>query len=95
MAQRIKEYWGAFLRQIRGLDWNKDQQSIKEKTKAPIEHTFNNHEYCDISWCYQLQADKEGLVYTPPDSRPFYDKEEDNKMYCQLCNGLGRFQEPP
>ena len=56
LALRIKEYWGAMIKQVRKLNWDKDEKVIMSRVKAPIEHIFNNHKHCDIAWCYVLQA---------------------------------------
>ena len=92
LAQRIKEYWGTFLKQIRRMDWEQDQQLILSKAKAPIEHVFDNHQYCSETWCYKLQAQNEGKVYNPPPNRPFWSKTKDSKAYKQLVTSLSRFQ---
>ena len=65
MSKRIKTNWGSMLRQIRHLEWEKNQKKIKEKVLAPIEHLFNNHQYYNDSWCLVLKAKKkQGTIYT-------------------------------
>ena len=32
--------------------------NLKVKRKAPIEHLFGKHEWCDIAWCYSKELDK-------------------------------------
>ena len=71
----MKDYWGAYMKQVRDLDFEKEKTSIMRLSKAPLEHCFNNHEYCKKTWCYKLQADEKGLIYRPPPNRPFYNKE--------------------
>ncbi len=80
------------LKQIRYLHWEKESEKIKQKVLAPIEHLFNNHEYCDAEWCYVLKAEKENKPYTPHSSRPMYSKTSDKKMYEQLTHAVERFQ---
>ena len=41
-------------------DWNK----IQQRARAPVEQIFNNHQFCDIDWCYSLQTEKEGKQFT-------------------------------
>ena len=47
------------LKQVRYLKWEEEREKIQRKVLAPIEHLFQNHEYCDEQWCYVLQAQKE------------------------------------
>ena len=45
-ALRIKKYIGCYIYQNRA-------QSIEvmmAKAKAPVEHLFNSHEWCDLEW---------------------------------------------
>ena len=68
---------------VRGL--KKNNETIKNHLLAPVEHfLFSNHEYCDEQWCYVLKAQKEGKPYVPEESRPFSNKNDDNKTYNQL-----------
>ena len=92
IAARIKAYWGTMLKQIRYLHWEEENEDIKGKVLAPIEHLFNNHQYCDAQWCYILKAQKEGKSYVPEENRPLYDKDKHNKMYQQLKEVVTRFQ---
>ena len=52
-ALRIKKYIGCFIYQNRSLPLS---EMIK-KAKAPIEHLFNCHEWCDPEWCWAKQLD--------------------------------------
>ena len=54
LAQRLKDYWGVFLKQIRNLDIETDAQEIIKRSNAPVEHVFNEHKYCSKTWCYVL-----------------------------------------
>ena len=80
----MKTYWGSMLKQIRFLKWNDENEKIKRKVLAPIEHLFQNHAYCEEQWCYVLQVQKEGKPYVPGESRPLFIKSEQPKMYEQL-----------
>ena len=55
-----------------------------DKAKDPLEHQFNNHVYCNPSWCHSKRAAAEGKIYTAPDHDPFYCKEKNSEMYFQL-----------
>ena len=47
-ATRIKRYTGYYIRQNR----NKSIDEFIRNARAPIEHLFNNHEFCNLSWCW-------------------------------------------
>ena len=56
MTKRKKLYWPQMLNQIKHLDITKDWETIQKRVSAPVEHIFNCQKYCDIAWCYSLQA---------------------------------------
>mmetsp|Transcript_22377 Transcript_22377/g.32687 ORF Transcript_22377/g.32687 Transcript_22377/m.32687 type:complete len:274 (+) Transcript_22377:1478-2299(+) len=66
------------------LDFKKDINLIQNQAKAPLEHVFDNHDYCDIAWCYKKKALEEGLEYSLPPNRPFYNKVSDAQLYDTL-----------
>ena len=84
LASKLMTAYGYMLFDIRQLDWNKDRKLIMDKAKAPLEHRFNNHVYCDPSWCRSKRASTEGKIYSAPDHDPFYCKEKHSEMYKQL-----------
>ena len=45
ITQRLKDYWGAFLRQVRYLDIEKDIKLILSRADAPVYYTLNNHAF--------------------------------------------------
>ena len=92
MASRLKLYWGAMLKQVRYLSWEREKETIRKKVLAPVEHLFNEHKYCDEKWCYVLQAQKDNKPYVPEDKKKLYCKTVDSKMYDQLNSSLERFQ---
>jgi hypothetical protein len=47
-AMRIKKYTSFYIMQHRQGDLKKFVQNAR----APIEHLFNEHAYCDASWCW-------------------------------------------
>ena len=77
-AARLKAYWGAMLKQIRHLSWEENQQEIINKMLAPLEHLFDNHQYCG-DWCYAKKAKEENLLYIADESRPFYNIKTQKK----------------
>ena len=38
---------------------SKNLEEFTRLSKAPLEHLFGNHEYCNVKWCQKLQADAE------------------------------------
>ena len=83
--------YGYMLHDIRSLRWETDSKTIKRMTKAPLEHRFGNHTYCDKKWCRVLQAEEDGKCYTPPESDPFFCKNKEKLMYKQLKEIMVRF----
>jgi len=55
MAQRLKEYFGKMLAQIKLLDPKVDKDKIVNKANAVLEHISDNHLYCG-DWCYAKRA---------------------------------------
>ena len=54
-ALRIKKYYGYMLKQSRMLTLDE----IRVRCKAVIEHLFDNHEFCDDSWCRPSRIEQE------------------------------------
>jgi len=84
LAKMMKKYWSKMLQQVKKLDLEEQWEEIEKRVRAPIEHLFNNHQFCQIDWCYALQAQKEGNAYTPDKKKPVYCKVKDKKMFDQL-----------
>ena len=82
IAQRMKEYWGKALAQIKSLHPVNDRELIIKKGKAPLEHLFDEHQYCG-DWCYKKKVIEEGKNYVPPDNRPFLSKVTHQRTYQQ------------
>ena len=83
--------YGYMLHDIPSLRWETDFSTIKRMVKAPLEHRFGNHAYCDKKWCRVLQAEEEEKFYMPPESDPFFCKNKDKLMYKQLKEIMVRF----
>jgi len=90
-AARLKAYWGAMLKQIRHLNWEENEKEIKNKMLAPLEHLFDNHQYCG-SWCYAKKAQTDDVLYIADENRPFYNIKKQNKMYKQVKSSISKFQ---
>ena len=54
-ALRIKKYYGYMIKQARNLTIDE----LRQRCKAVIEHLFNDHTYCDLSWCKPKQVELE------------------------------------
>ena len=59
-ATRIKRYASYYIRQNR----TKPLLDFVKNAKAPIEHLFNDHTWCDSSWCWSktIEEKKEQIV---------------------------------
>ena len=82
LAQRLKDYWGAYLKQVRNLDIDKDIEKILDRSNSPVEHVFNNHKHCDLSWCYALKANEEKKTYSRHQIVRFMTKQRMRKFIC-------------
>jgi len=92
LAKRIKGYWSKILKQVKLLDLVEDWKEIQKRVSAPIEHIFNNHQHCQVEWCYAKKAQQENKIYTPSETKPFYCKKKDKILYEQLCQAVEKFQ---
>ena len=70
-ATRIKRYTSYYIRQNRELSLDK----FVKNARAPIEHLFNDHTWCDESWCYskELQVNKDRIVQSVIDAKVCYE----------------------
>ena len=83
LVQRMKEYWGEMLAQIKDLDSVKDDRETRKTTSAPSGHKFYSHQYCG-NLCYKKKAIERGEVNKPSAYRPFYSKQTNNEMLNQI-----------
>ena len=58
----------------------------------PVEHTFDNHAYCDSTWCYKLQVQRNNTCYVQPLNCHFYIKVRNKKVNKQLNEIFERFK---
>ena len=77
LAKRLKLYWSKMLQQVKKFDLQDEWEEIEKRVRAPIEHVFDNHQFCQETWCYALKAKNEGKTYLPDEKRPFYCKVKD------------------
>ena len=75
-SERLRTGYGYMLHQISKLHPKDDAKEIKKRGRAVLEHMFNNHRYCDVSWCYVLQSRKNKTTYTPPPGKEYVNKKE-------------------
>ena len=52
-ALRLKKYIGCWIGKNKLLPFDE----FKARAKAPIEHHFGQHEWCDREWCYAKELD--------------------------------------
>ena len=53
-AMRLKKYCGCWIGKSKLLPFDQ----FKKLSKAPVEHLFNCHEWCDASWCFSVELDE-------------------------------------
>ena len=53
-ALRLKKYLGCYVGKNKSLPW----ATFKAKSKAPVEHMFGTHEWCNSEWCYSKELDE-------------------------------------
>ena len=80
MAKRLKKIWGHMV-------WQNTGKHIKQFIKnvnAPLEHLFNNHEYCKSEWCNALKSKEGGKPYKHLDDFCTWSTTEEEKIprYC-------------
>ena len=79
------------LAQIRDLDPKTNNKEIINRAKAVLEHRFDNHIYCSIDWCYNLQARSLQQRHTKPKTGGYYTKAKENECYLALKSALEPF----
>ena len=80
IAKRMKKNWGYMIKQNK----HKPIEEFVASSQAPLEHIFDNHQFCEPKWCLKLKAQQEGKPYNHPEQ--FLDKstEDGAKMYEDL-----------
>ena len=77
-AKRFKRYFGYMLKQAQNLTL----EEFINRSKACLEHLFNNHQYCDPKWCKPLQAAMKAMNDDLPDPpTPSYPEDTDEEQY--------------
>ena len=61
-AKQIKRYTSYYIHQNR----NKPLAKLIANSKAPVEHLFNDHTWCDPSWCWakEVSVKKDQIMST-------------------------------
>ena len=75
-ALRLKKYISCYINQYRNGDFN----YFVKNAMAPVEHLFDNHEFCDKSWCWA----KELAYKTEEIIRKTRDKQVRNRKNTKL-----------
>jgi hypothetical protein len=81
-ALRLKRNFGYFQKQTNRQPF----PEFKRKSKTVIEHHFNNHSYCDASWCPIAKAGK-----TKGDPIKYRDDVRDAELKAQLVEIIDVF----
>ena len=53
-ALRLRKYTSCYITRHRTDDFT----SFFRNARAPVEHLFSNHEFCDASWCWTKEIDE-------------------------------------
>ena len=62
----------------------KPMPSFLNAAKAPLEHMFNNHTFCNVEWYNTLKAKADGKQYNHPDKFICKSTPNREKMHSQL-----------
>ena len=76
-AMRLKKYIGCWIYQNRNLPIDQ----LLRKAKAPVEHLFNCHEWCDAEWCWAKQLDDKELELTNLHSKQMQERQIQEEDY--------------
>ena len=59
-ALRLRKYTGCYITQNR----NGDFDTFVKNARAPVEHLFSNHEFCDLSCCWfkEIEDIRHGMM---------------------------------
>ena len=87
-ALRMKINWGYMLKQNR----EKTLADMKRACKAPVEHMFNNHEFCSSQWCMKLRAKEEKKTYVEKEGE-FHCKEKEKGLYNLILKSVSKYQQ--
>ena len=68
-AMRLKKYIGCWIYQNNHLPIDE----FMAKSKAPVEHLFNCHEWCDAEWCWAKQLDEKQVELTNRNMKEMHD----------------------
>jgi hypothetical protein len=83
-AYRLKRDFGYWL-----LSYCKqDFDTFSKNSKAVVEHHFNNHAHCDVSWCPMKNSDP---VMAARGNLKYRCKKKNAKFYEQICDVMARF----
>ena len=74
-ALQLKKDWGYVIKNNRV----KAFEELREASKVPLEHMFNNHDNCSAECCFNTRASKELKTYNETDDG-FRCKQNDNKL---------------
>ena len=69
--------------------WQNTGKHIKpfiKNVNAPLEHLFNNHEYCKSEWCNALKSKEGGKPYKHLDDFCTWSTTEEEKKYQDIAD---------
>jgi hypothetical protein len=78
LAGRLKYCYGACVKRNCNLSANE----LSSKVYNNLEHVCDNHDNCDVAWCYNIKAKKGNKVYVAPREHRI-NREKDEQTYLQ------------
>lgn len=81
IARRMKKNWGYMIAQNK----NSTIEQFVAAAKAPLEHMFDNHVFCD-KWCAAKRVNETSndRIYLHPEGFLSKEKTDELKIYCDL-----------
>ena len=81
-AMRVKKNYAYFIKQTRC----KSFEEMKQQRYAPIEHIFDNHEFCHAEWCHRKREIEAGVKESSKGVGYYRDKSNvvDREVYDQI-----------
>ena len=85
-CERIKVYFGYFIKLYNNLPFDE----FRQKSKAILEHHFNDHRFCD-RWCKWSPLHENVPKQTENDIRKYRNKLVNDKLYAQMKEILSTY----
>jgi hypothetical protein len=90
LASHLKYCYGACVKRNRHLL----AKELSKQVYNVLEHICDNHDQCDIAWCYNKKATESGKVYNAPKEHRI-DKINDPATYLQFQKNFEQYANIP